>query len=103
MTPTRLSEDRGRGAVSDPAPTTVVQVVDQRPRVVIEQTGAQIISVGTQGPPGPTMAVPGTPGDVLFNGNTALAADSGEFFYSLATRALNVRTISGTTLDGGNF
>jgi hypothetical protein len=82
---------------------TIIRLTDPAPRVIVEKVETRVVSVGTQGPPGPAMAIPGLPGDVLFNDNTTLQVDTGEFVYSKDTRALKVRNITGTILDGGNF
>jgi hypothetical protein len=104
MTNVRVIEDNDRVVVSDVASNTVLQVLDQRPRVVIEpDQPVRVVAVGLQGPPGPAMPVPGEPGDVLFNGGAVVAVDSQNFFYSTDQQALSVRKIVGTTLDGGNF
>lgn len=86
------------------AGTTILQVVDRRPRVVIESDHqVRVVSVGIQGPAGPSTPIPGLVGDVMFNGGPLLAVDPGSFSYSLDQQSLTVRRITGTTLDGGNF
>ena len=106
LVPTVLQvvDERPRVSVSDQQPLAVIQLIDQRPRVSVEQTQLTIVSVGTQGPPGPAAAVIGAAGDVFFNsGTSSFGVDTGVFRYSQQEQALEVPRLSGTILDGGNF
>lgn len=103
MTTVRISDDQDRIVVSDQTPSTILQIVDQRPRLVVDQDVTKIVSIGIQGPEGPPVQIAGSPGDVLYNGGLAVAADSGNFTYSAAQKSLHVKKITGTVLDGGNF
>lgn len=103
MSQVRLSDEQDRVVVSDQTPNTILQIVDQRARLVVDQDVTKIVSVGIQGPQGPPVPIAGASGDVLFNGGLAVAADSGNFTYSVAQQALLVKKITGTVLDGGNF
>ena len=106
MSTTVFVETQTSVAVPVAQPTTVLQVEDRRPHVVVEEDRVTIIAVGVQGPPGPqgpTSIIPGQTGDVLFNGGAVLGADTEQFRYLVSEQALRVSRLTGATLDGGNF
>lgn len=102
----RLGDAQMRVVVADEDPQAVVRVEEAGgSTVVVDQPKVRVITVGIQGPAGvpPDLSLPGTVGDVMFNNGPFLGADPTNFNYSLAQQALQVRRLSGTTLDGGNF
>jgi hypothetical protein len=101
--------------IRDTVITTVV--IDGLDRVLVPNDQTRVVTVGTQGPPGPAggpgMQGPPGPasalnvpvnsnGGVLFMQASTATANAAEFHYDTTTQLLTVAHLS-ATLDGGNF